>query len=79
MVRGPELVRGVEGQRRGLCLEGCLARIGNRIVVVEGSGLIGVDGPQCGARHLRGERRARERMIEAPGLAVEDVAVRSGP
>jgi hypothetical protein len=78
VVRGPEFIRREERQRRGLRFERGLARIGDGIVVVEGRRLVGVDGPGRSARDLRGQRGARERMIEASGLAVEDVAVRGG-
>lgn len=76
MVRAPELVGRVERESRWLCLERGLAHVDDRVVVVEGGGLVGIDRPVCSARHLRGERSAREGMVEASGLTVEDVRMR---
>src|SRR5690606_15769434 len=44
-------------------------------VVVEGVGLVGVDVPLVRSRDVRRQRRARERMVVASGVAVSVEAV----
>ena len=52
-----------------------LSRRLERRVVVQDVGLVRVDVPLGHAGHLRGEARARERMVEVAGHPVEDIRV----
>jgi hypothetical protein len=78
VIRAAEGVGRKQRVRRRLRLGARLAGIDDRVVVVEGGGLVGVDVPFGGARRLRGQRGAREGMVEAAGLSVEDEAVGAG-
>ncbi|MFO0689527.1 MAG: hypothetical protein U0900_12545 [Myxococcota bacterium] len=78
VVRRPTSIGGEERKGGGLRLEARLAGIRDGVVVVEGGRLVGVDVPLRRSRDPGRERGAREGMVEASDLPVEDVAVGRG-